>query len=97
MAKHNLQTYLLHRSRYLGKEVIGVFANRFGKSGMSIILSLLSAKFAIGVSQLSQLSVVVASVWASCSVWLSNKVVTNAEAEERVKDRQGGEPTKKTI
>eukprot|EP00980_Cylindrotheca_fusiformis_P012905 scaffold3214_cov113-Cylindrotheca_fusiformis.AAC.2 len=75
-------------SRYLGKEVIGVFANRFGKSGMSLILSLLSAHFAIGVAQLSQLSVVVASVWASCSVWLSHKVVTNKEAEQAVNNRQ---------
>ena len=26
-------------SRYVGKEIIAVFANRFGKSGMALILS----------------------------------------------------------
>jgi ATP/ADP translocase len=79
----------IYRSRYLGKEVIGVFANRFGKSGMSLILSVISAQFAgVGVPQLSQLSVVVATVWTSCSWWLSNNVVTNQEAEQKVKERQ---------
>ena len=76
-------------SRYLGKEVIGVFANRFGKSGMSLILSVITAQFAgIGVSQLSQLSVLVASIWTSCSFWLSKNVVTNIEAEQKVTERQ---------
>ena len=76
-------------SRYLGKEVIGVFANRFGKSGMSLILSVITAQFAdIGVPQLSQLSVLVASIWTSCSFWLSKNVVTNKEAEQKVKQRQ---------
>jgi len=76
-------------SRYLGKEVIGVFANRFGKSGMSLILSLVTAKFpGMGVAELSKLSVVVATMWASCSLRLSNTVVSNKEAEEKVKERQ---------
>jgi ATP/ADP translocase len=74
-------------SRYMGKEVIGVFANRFGKSGMSLILSFLTP-FGIGVAQLSQLAVAVASVWASCSLWLSQNVVSNQEAERRVQSRQ---------
>jgi ATP/ADP translocase len=76
-------------SRYVGKEVIGVFANRFGKSGMSMILSIITAQFpTIGVAQLSQFSVVVASIWTSCSVWLSRNVVSNTEAERRVQERQ---------
>lgn len=80
---------LFCRSRYLGKEIIGVFANRFGKSGMSLILSFITAQFAgVGVPQLSQISVLVASMWASCSWWLSRNVVTNQEAEEKVKQRQ---------
>ncbi|CAJ1949087.1 unnamed protein product [Cylindrotheca closterium] len=76
-------------SRYLGKEVIGVFANRFGKSGMSLILSLVTAQFSgVGVPELSKLSVIVATMWASCSFRLSNTVVSNKEAEEKVKKRQ---------
>lgn len=77
-------------SRYVGKEVIGVFANRFGKSGMSMFLSFLTAQFhsSIGVAQLSQFSALVASCWTSCSFWLSRNVVSNAEAERRVKERQ---------
>ncbi|KAL3937895.1 MAG: hypothetical protein SGBAC_007093, partial [Bacillariaceae sp.] len=76
-------------SRYLGKEVIGVFANRFGKSGMSLILSLVTAQFSgVGVPELSKLGVVVATMWASCSLRLSNTVVLNEEAEEKVKERQ---------
>ena len=77
-------------ARYLGKEVNGVFANRFGKSGMSLILSGLSTvlpKGWMGARQLSQLSVVVGSIWSSCSVWLSNYVVTNQQAEAKVQER----------
>jgi len=73
----------------LGKEVIGVFANRFGKSGMSLILSLVTAKFSgVGVPELSKLSVVVATMWASSSLRLSKTVVSNREAEEKVNERQ---------
>jgi ATP/ADP translocase len=74
-------------SRYLGKEVIGVFANRFGKSGMSMILSLL-APLGVGVAQLSQLAVGVATLWTTSSVWLSSRVVSNVEAERLVQERQ---------
>ncbi|KAL3907125.1 MAG: hypothetical protein SGILL_008998 [Bacillariaceae sp.] len=78
-------------ARYLGKEVIGVFANRFGKSGMSLILSgfttLLPSGW-VGARQLSQLAVVVGSVWTTCSVWLSKHVVTNQEAEATVQERK---------
>lgn len=78
-------------SRYVGKEVIGVFANRFGKSGMSMILSLVTVQFpGVGIPQLSQLSIAVASIWTTCSVWLSRNVLSNKEAERRVKERQTG-------
>jgi ATP/ADP translocase len=81
-------------SRYLGKEVIGVFANRFGKSGMSMILSLL-APLGVGVAQLSQLAIGVASFWATSSVWLSNRLVTNVEAERLVQERRNESSKKK--
>lgn len=74
-------------SRYVGKEVIGVFANRFGKSGMSLILSLVTP-LGMRVTHLAYLSVAVSTIWASCSFWLSQKVLLNADAEKRVKERQ---------
>jgi ATP/ADP translocase len=75
-------------SRYLGKEVIGVFANRFGKSGMSLLLTIATASFSVGVAQLSQFSLVTASVWTASSWWLSGHLVSNKEAEQRVQERR---------
>lgn len=75
-------------SRYLGKEVIGVFANRFGKSGMSLILSFVTP-LGVGVKELSQLAVAVASSWSAASYWLSMNVLSNQEAEKLVQARQG--------
>ena len=75
-------------SRYLGKEVIGVFANRFGKSGMSLLLSIATASFSVGVAQLSQLSLVTSGVWMASSWWLSGHLVSNKEAERRVQERR---------
>lgn len=74
-------------SRYMGKEVIGVFANRFGKSGMSMILSFIMP-LGVGLTQLSQLAVVVASMWTSSTLWLSRNVLSNHDAEELVQARQ---------
>ena len=76
-------------ARYLGKEVIGVFANRFGKSGTSMILSGLSGFGLLtkGTRSMSQLAVVVGGLWSACSITLSNYVVTNRQAEEQVQQR----------
>ena len=74
-------------SRYLGKEVIGVFANRFGKSGMSMILSLL-APLGLGTSQLSRVAVVMGTLWTTSSLLLSGLIMSNAEAERRVQEQR---------
>jgi ATP/ADP translocase len=74
-------------SRYLGKEVIGVFANRFGRSGMSMILSLLTP-LGLGTSQLSRVAVGVGSLWSTSSILLSRLVMSNAEAEHLVQQRK---------
>ena len=51
-------------SRYLGKEVIGVFGNRFGKSGISLVLSGLGALFgSFGVSELTKITSVTGGIW----------------------------------
>jgi len=76
-------------ARYLGKEVIGVFANRFGKSGTSLILSALTGMgiMAKSTRPMAQLAVGVGALWSACSVYLSQHVVTNKQAEERVQRR----------
>mmetsp|Transcript_14111 Transcript_14111/g.40241 ORF Transcript_14111/g.40241 Transcript_14111/m.40241 type:complete len:588 (-) Transcript_14111:50-1813(-) len=74
-------------SRYLGKEVIGVFASRFGKSGMSLLISFATAQFAVGIKELSQFSLVLAGTWTASSFWLSQTVVSNKEAERAVQER----------
>jgi len=78
-------------ARYLGKEVIGVFANRFGKSGTSMILSGLTTIFGFAVTStrpLSQLAVAVGGIWSVCSIYLSNHVITNRQAEEQVRQQR---------
>jgi ATP/ADP translocase len=79
-------------ARYLGKEVIGVFANRFGKSGTSMILSGLTGLglMAKSTRPMSQLAVGVGCLWSACSIYLSGHVVTNRQAEEQVQQRSGG-------
>ena len=84
-------------ARYLGKEVIGVFANRFGKSGTSMILTGLTSIFGFAVGStrpLSQLAVGVGSVWSVCSIYLSKHVITNKQAEEQVRQRSSNSSKK---
>lgn len=83
-------------SRYLGKEVIGVFGNRFGKSGMSLILSGLTFGFGtFGMAHLTKLSAVASLVWMSCAWQLSGWVLTKDEAEKVVLSRRKEQEQKK--
>ena len=80
---HQVYVPLDYESRYVGKEVIGVFGYRFGKSGMSLALSALTSFFGhFGLQQLSQLTVLAAMGWFTAAYRLSNIVPTKAEAEE---------------
>lgn len=72
-------------SRYLGKEIIGVFANRLGKSVISFILSILPTIFIsttngknLDMKHLSMLSIL------SCILWIifGLKVSQNQEDTE---------------
>jgi ATP/ADP translocase len=70
-------------SRYVGKEVIGVFGYRFGKSSMSLFLSALTAVFgSFGLHELSLLTSGASLLWLSSAWRLSNFVLTRKEAEE---------------
>ena len=65
-----------------------MFGNRFGKSGMSLLLSLLTYTFGnFGVRQLSLLSLMASAAWTSASWWLSGLVPDQAEAQEIVDER----------
>jgi len=74
-------------ARFKGKEIIAVFANRFGKSGMALILSALhfSSGGSIG---LSGLTLAVTLSWFSSVVGLSKLIPTREEAEKMVEDRK---------
>jgi ATP/ADP translocase len=69
-------------SRFVGKEVIGVFGYRFGKSLMSLVLSGITAVGAdVGLQKLSVLSNLVCFAWMRTAWMLSNMVPTREEAE----------------
>ena len=62
-------------SRYLGKEVIGVFGNRLGKSGISLTLSLITSTFGnLGLQGLARLSTVSSVLWMYYAVRLSSVI-----------------------
>ena len=70
-------------SRFVGKEIISVFGYRFGKSGMSLILSGITSTFGnMGLQQLACLTTGVAGAWLLAAFSVSNLVLTKAEAEQ---------------
>ena len=76
---------LSFESRFKGKEIIAVFANRFGKSGMALILS--SLHFSSGGSiGLSGLTLAVTLGWFSSVVGLSKLIPTKVEADRLVEE-----------
>jgi ATP/ADP translocase len=84
-------------SRFLGKEVIGVFGYRLGKSIMSLALSgvTLLTGDNFGLQELSILSNGVALVWMRTAWRLSNYVPTRQEAEDEYVVSRNIQKTKK--
>ena len=79
-------------SRFLGKEVIGVFGYRFGKSLMSLAVSIISQVAGsgnFGLQQKSYLGSIISIAWMQTAWRLSNLVPTRAEAEEAYKKEKG--------
>ncbi|KAL3902087.1 MAG: hypothetical protein SGARI_005974 [Bacillariaceae sp.] len=69
-------------SRFMGKEIIGVFGYRFGKSLISLSLSGLTSLFGqFNLQSLSILSDVTAVLWAKTAWDLSSLVPTRKEAQ----------------
>jgi len=86
-------------SRYLGKEIVGLFGSRFGKSGMSLLLSGLTLALGetyFGFRELLHLSVFAASAWLSSSWWLSTLLPKRADAQAAVEKRQRKESRKES-
>lgn len=77
-------------SRYMGKEIIAVFANRFGKSGMAVILSglqfLLGASNGNGKLLIGMALFVSLGWWVSC-ISLSSRLMNQDDAERAVGNR----------
>ena len=77
-------------SRYLGKEVIGVFANRFGKSVVSVGLSAITYVYDSFSSPviLTKVSTVTALLWITNAWTLSGLIPKQDDAEEMVEERR---------
>jgi ATP/ADP translocase len=70
-------------SRFVGKEIIGVFGYRLGKSLMSLSLSALTSAFGnFNLQQLSIFSDMAALAWAKAAWDLSSLVPTRKEAQD---------------
>jgi hypothetical protein len=75
-------------SRFVGKEVIGVFGYRFGKSLMSLGLSGLTYLFGdFGIQEYSILGALANLYWFRTAWSLSNEVPTRKEAEDMHQQR----------
>lgn len=75
-------------SRFLGKEIIGVFGYRFGKSLISLSLSGMTSLFGqFNLQSLSILSDVAALMWAKTAWDLSSRVPTRKEAQASYEQR----------
>ncbi|CAB9498540.1 expressed unknown protein [Seminavis robusta] len=80
-------------SRYLGKEIIGVLGSRFGKSGVSLLMSGLAYVFPqFGIYHLSKLSVLASAGWLTMSWWLSALVPRKDEAQAAFLEQRRSSP-----
>jgi ATP/ADP translocase len=62
-------------SRYVGKEVIGVFGNRLGKSGMSLALSAITAVYGdLDLQAMSCLASLASFAWLTTGIQLSSSI-----------------------
>jgi hypothetical protein len=73
-------------ARFKGKEIVAVFANRLGKSGMALILSGLHFSSG-GRVGLSGMTLAVTLAWLTSVVCLSNLIPSKVEAERLVAER----------
>jgi hypothetical protein len=82
-------------SRYVGKEVIGIFGYRFGKSITSLLLSAITSVFGnLALQPLSILTNGFSFVWLATAWRLSNLVPTRKEAEDTYQSRKASAASK---
>jgi len=74
-----------YESRYVGKEIIGVLGYRFGKSGVSLALTMLTGIFGtFGIHQLSFFTTGAAALWF-ITAWNVSNLVPKMECYSRGK------------
>eukprot|EP00540_Astrosyne_radiata_P023393 CAMPEP_0116838978 /NCGR_PEP_ID=MMETSP0418-20121206/9512_1 /TAXON_ID=1158023 /ORGANISM="Astrosyne radiata, Strain 13vi08-1A" /LENGTH=93 /DNA_ID=CAMNT_0004469039 /DNA_START=423 /DNA_END=704 /DNA_ORIENTATION=+ len=72
VANEMVYASLDYESRFIGKEIIGLFANRFGKSLMAVMLSVYTGQSFVGVeTQLVWGSTLFSIFWLVASYRLS--------------------------
>ena len=87
---------LSFEARFKGKEIIAVFANRFGKSGMALILSGLHFSSGGGVG-LSGLTLFATLGWLTSAVSLSKLILSKEEAEQLVSEQNSSSNNEENI
>eukprot|EP00579_Thalassiosira_antarctica_P023280 CAMPEP_0201989418 /NCGR_PEP_ID=MMETSP0904-20121228/92846_1 /ASSEMBLY_ACC=CAM_ASM_000553 /TAXON_ID=420261 /ORGANISM="Thalassiosira antarctica, Strain CCMP982" /LENGTH=491 /DNA_ID=CAMNT_0048543643 /DNA_START=470 /DNA_END=1945 /DNA_ORIENTATION=- len=87
---------LSFEARFKGKEIIAVFANRFGKSGMALILSGLHFSSGGGVG-LSGLTLFATLGWLTSAVNLSKLIPSKEEAERLVAERNSASNNEENV
>jgi ATP/ADP translocase len=79
-------TSLDYESRFVGKEIIGLFANRFGKSFMAVTLFLLSAWYDDSTMLIRHLVIALVAidlVWVGVSLRLNNLIKASEQTIKR--------------
>jgi ATP/ADP translocase len=80
VANEIVVAWLDYESRFVGKESIGMFANRFGKSGMAVVMAVLADRATL--DQLSLASSVFSVLWFVVSLQVVNVIVSKTTEEE---------------
>jgi ATP/ADP translocase len=83
-------TTLDYESRYFGKEVVGLVANRFGKSVSALGLAIVSMKYtgttdieSFDTKTAPQLLIVATIIWLYVSILASNQIDTSRRVGEK--------------
>jgi ATP/ADP translocase len=77
-------------SRFVGKEIINVFGGRVGRSGMSLLLSGLTAfnLMSSSIRPLSFFAFTTSTIWTISTYWLSTLIPNKADAQQIVVERR---------
>lgn len=83
VANEMVFTALDYESRFVGKEIVGMFANRLGKSGMAVVMAIVADR--VTLLQLSLASTVLTVLWFMVSLKLVALIFVKKTAEGKEK------------